>query len=251
VLANVIRLARFFLSQVLNPFFSISGNSRATELALASTNEASMKPHRSPHNLRLVFLLVAALVSNQASAHGGVAFEDDLCVINIDFLQAHFTVFQPETRESDEFCEDIPDVSRSVFVMEYLHSLLPEMLIDFRIVRDVNEVGRYATLDDVLAIDDLEAATVYYEPPRIEPGGFYTASHEFDSKGTYIGVVTADHPTEDRYYTAVFYFQVGGADLGTLPLFLVLLVILQGGYWLSNGGWARRKQRLAARNPNA
>lgn len=205
-----------------------------------------MNLQQSRRILHLLLMLGALLSGQYASAHGGVAFEDDLCVINIDFLQAHFTVFQPETRESDEFCEDIPDVSRSVFVMEYLHSLLPEMYIDFRIVRDVNEVGRYATLEDVLAIEDLEAATVYYEPPRIEPGGFYTASYEFDAKGTYIGVVTADHPTEDRYYTAVFYFQVGGPDLGTLPLFFLLLVILQTGYWLSNGGWERRKQRLAA-----
>ena len=205
-----------------------------------------MNFHKPRNVLQVLFLFASLLSSQYASAHGGVAFENDLCVINIDFLQAHFTVFQPETRESDEFCEDIPDVSRSVFVMEYLHSLLPEMYIDFRIIRDVNEVGKYATLEDVLAIEDLEAATVYYEPPRIEPGGFYTASYEFDAKGTYIGVVTADHPTEDRYYTAVFYFQVGGPDLGTLPLFLLLLVLLQTGYWLSNGGWARRKQRLAA-----
>ena len=207
-----------------------------------------MSLHKSRYTLKILILFVSFLSSLNAAAHGGVAFEDDLCVINIDFLQAHFTVFQPETRESDEFCEDIPDVARSVFVMEYLHSLLPEMAIDFRIIRDINEVGRYATLDDVLAIDDLEAATVYYEPPRIEPGGFYTASYEFDAEGTYIGVVTADHPTEDRYYTAVFYFQVGGADYGTLPLFLALLLLLQTGYWLSNGGWERRKQRLAAKN---
>ncbi len=207
-----------------------------------------MSLHKSRYTLQILILIVSFLSSQNAAAHGGVAFEDDLCVINIDFLQAHFTVFQPETRESDEFCEDIPDVARSVFVMEYLHSLLPEMAIDFRIIRDINEVGRYATLDDVLAIDDLEAATVYYEPPRIEPGGFYTASYEFDAEGTYIGVVTADHPTEDRYYTAVFYFQVGGADYGTLPLFLALLLLLQTGYWLSNGGWERRKQRLAAKN---
>ena len=207
-----------------------------------------MSLHKSRYTLKILILFVSFLSSQNAAAHGGVAFEDDLCVINIDFLQAHFTVFQPETRESDEFCEDIPDVARSVFVMEYLHSLLPEMAIDFRIIRDINEVGRYATLDDVLAIDDLEAATVYYEPPRIEPGGFYTASYEFDAEGTYIGVVTADHPTEDRYYTAVFYFQVGGADYGTLPLFLALLLVLQTGYWLSNGGWERRKQRLAAKN---
>ncbi len=202
-------------------------------------------------SLSLVLLLSSCLSVQYASAHGGVAFEDDLCVININFLQAHFTVFQPETRESDEFCEDIPDVSRSVFVMEYLHSLLPEMLIDFRIVRDINNVGKYATLEDVLAIDNLEAATVYYEEPRIEPGGFYAASYEFHTRGTYIGVVTAEHPVEDRYYTAVFYFQVGGPDLGTIPLFIALLLLLQTGYWLSNGGWARRKQRLASRNQSA
>ena len=210
-----------------------------------------MSLHKSRYTLQILILIVSFLSSQNAAAHGGVAFEDDLCVINIDFLQAHFTVFQPETRESDEFCEDIPDVARSVFVMEYLHSLLPEMAIDFRIIRDINEVGKYATLDDVLAIDDLEAATVYYEPPRIEPGGFYTASYEFDAEGTYIGVVTADHPTEDRYYTAVFYFQVGGPDYGTLPLFLALLLVLQTGYWLSNGGWERRKQRLAVKNQSS
>ncbi|MBL6904458.1 MAG: hypothetical protein ISR27_02915, partial [Pseudomonadales bacterium] len=115
-----------------------------------------MSLHKSRYTLKILILFVSFLSSQNAAAHGGVAFEDDLCVINIDFLQAHFTVFQPETRESDEFCEDIPDVARSVFVMEYLHSLLPEMAIDFRIIRDINEVGRYATLDDVLAIDDLE-----------------------------------------------------------------------------------------------
>ncbi len=210
-----------------------------------------MNIHSPRRTLQLVLLLVWSLSAQYAGAHGGVAFEDDLCVINIDFLRAHFTVFQPETRESDEFCEDIPDVSRAVFVMEYLHSLLPEMLVDFRIIRDINDVGKYATLEDVLAIDDLEAATVYYEAPRIEPGGFYTASHEFDIKGTYIGVVTAEHPVEDRYYTAVFYFQVGGADLGTIPLFIALLLLLQTSYWLSNGGWTRYRQRSAQRNKAA
>jgi hypothetical protein len=207
----------------------------------------TMKIHSTRRILQAVFLMASLLSSQYAGAHGGVVFGDDLCAINIDFLQAHFTVFQPETRASEEFCEDIPDVARSVFVMEYLHNLLPEMLVDFRIIRDVNDVGVYATLDDVLAIEDLEAATVYYEPPRIEPGGFYTASYEFEDKGTYIGVVTADHPSQDRYYTSVFYFRVGGPDYGSLPLFAALLLVLQTAYWLSNGGWARRKLRLAAK----
>lgn len=189
-------------------------------------------------------LLLGLLFSAQAAGHGGVAFEDDLCVINIDFMQAHFTVFQPETSESTEYCEDIPNVTRSVFVMEYLHDLLTEMVLDFRIVRDVNEVGRFASWDDIEAIDDLEAATVFYEAARMEEGGFYRTSYEFLEKGTYIGVVTAEHPTEDRNYNAVFYFRVGGRDWGTIPIFLALGILLQLGYWASNGGWQRMQERI-------
>jgi hypothetical protein len=199
---------------------------------------------RKPAMARNLFLAaILAVLPGLSFAHGGVAFDGDNCVININFLTAHFTVFQPEGSGAEEYCEDIPDVTRSVFVMEYLHDLLEELEIDFRIIKDVNEVGRYATWNDVLAITDLEAATVYYEPPRIEQGGFYTASYEFQEKGTYIGIVTTQSPTEDRDYNAVFYFQVGGADFGTLPMFAGILVLLQLGYWVSNGGWADFKQR--------
>ena len=95
----------------------------------------------------------------------------------------------------------------------------------------------------MLDIVDLDAATVYYEEPRVEQGGFYTASYTFEDKGTYIGIVNAAHPIEDRDYNAVFYFQVGGMDWGTLPLFAGLLLLFQLGYWFSNGGWERRKLR--------
>ena len=77
-----------------------------------------------------------------------MAFQEDQCVITVDFMQAHFTVFQPETRESEEFCEDIPDVTQSIFVMEYLHESLREMDVDFRIIRDVTNIGRFAGWSD-------------------------------------------------------------------------------------------------------
>ena len=197
--------------------------------------------------LATLLALAVAVLSNAASGHGSVEFSEDLCVVNVNFLQAHFTVFQPETRESEEFCENIPDVARSVFVMEYLHELLAEMRIDFRIIEDVNEIGRYARWRDIEAIEDLEAVTVFYESPRVEPGGFYTSSYDFAHRGTYIGIVTAEHPTEDRNYNAVFYFRVGGPDLGSIPLFVALLILLQAGYWYSSGGYTRLKARLAAR----
>lgn len=188
-------------------------------------------------------LLLLCVLPGVARGHGGVAFAEDQCVINIDFLQAHFTVFQPETRGNEEFCEAIPDVARSVFVMEYLHQLLSEMAVDFRIVRDVNGVGRFASWDDVRAIADLEAATVFYQAPAIEDGGFYRTSYEFTERGDYIGVVTAQHPTEDRLYNAVFFFRVGGFNPGTLPLFIGLLIVLQFGYWYSTGGFARWREK--------
>ncbi|MDP6535058.1 MAG: hypothetical protein QGG02_01730 [Gammaproteobacteria bacterium] len=191
----------------------------------------------------VIQLLVIGSVSSQAIAHGSVGMEDDRCLISINFMQAHFTVFQPESRDNEEFCEDIPDVSRSVFVMEYLHDLLRDMRIDFRIIRDLNSIGQFASWEDIEAIEDLEAVTVYYERQRIESGGFYTASYEIDSPGSYLGIVTAEHPTEDRNYNAVFYFQVGGADLGTIPIFIALLLLLQGGYWLSNGGYQKLRAR--------
>lgn len=202
---------------------------------------STFNSHSSKSWLSLFLLLAVAivLVPNRLYAHGSVAFEDDRCLISIDFMQAHFTVFQPETEGSDEFCESIPGVTRSVFVMEYLHTLLNEMEIDFRIVRDTNNVGRYATWEDIEAIEDLNAATVFYQPARIEEGGFFQTSYDFTERGSYIGVVTADHPTEDREYNAVFYFRVGGRPLGSLPIFLALLIALQLGYWVSSGGYRR------------
>lgn len=186
--------------------------------------------------------LLAAGQAGPANAHGSVALEDDLCVIDIDFLTAHFTIFQPETRGADEFCEDIPGVARSVFIMEYLHDLLQEMRVDFRIIRDETGIGRFADRDDILAMGDLEPLTVYYQEPSIEPSGYYRAGHEFAERGSYIGIVTASHPTEARDYQAVFYFQVG-RDWGSFPLFIALIVLAQLGYWAANGGWRKFRKR--------
>jgi hypothetical protein len=116
----------------------------------------------SARKLMLIFSCTFALLnSNSSFSHGGVAFEEDLCVITINFMQAHFTVFQPEVSQNEEFCEDIPSATTSVFVMEYLHNLLQEMYIDFRIVRDINNVGQYASWEDIEELDDLEAATIF------------------------------------------------------------------------------------------
>src|SRR5690606_41365154 len=92
----------------------------------------------------LIVTLLCMLPSTQAVAHGGVAFEDDRCIINIGFLTAHFTIYQPRSRRSAEFCGDIPALGETVFVMAYLHDFLQQMPADFRLIRDEQDLAIYA-----------------------------------------------------------------------------------------------------------
>ena len=192
--------------------------------------------------LTVVALLLAAcwlgFSSPPLRAHGGVVLEEDICVIKMGFLSAHFTIYQPETRASEEFCEDIPDVTQTVFVMEYLHSSLKEMPLDFRIIRDVTGVGVFAQWEDIAAVEDLDAATVFYEPAAVRDEAVFTVEHRFDEPGWYIGIVTTTYPDTGRTYETVFPFEVG-TNWGYLPLFLLLGVAAQLVYLVSTGTAAR------------
>ncbi len=127
---------------------------------------------------RWFVLAVFCLVPILAQSHGGVVEEEDLCVIKVNYLRGHFKIYQPLTSGHREYCEDLPDATESVFVMEYLHDSLGEAAVDFRIIRDVTGKGRFARWDDVQAIDNLEAATVFYQPPLIDPD-VLTVIHDF------------------------------------------------------------------------
>lgn len=199
---------------------------------------------RFSHLLFFAILLQLGAVSGVYS-HGGVAFEEDQCVINIDFLTAHFTIYQPEVSSSEEFCENIPSVSQTIFVMEYLHDFLREMPLDFRIIRDEQDFGIYARWEDVQTIPDLDAVTAFYEPAQTRPQGELTVEYAFEEKGRYIGIVTATHPREPILYHAVFYFQVGGPDYGSFPLFIAIAIALQGVYWVGSGGFSRWRNKRA------
>jgi len=192
--------------------------------------------------LASIAVLIAAcwlgLSSPPARGHGGVVLEEDICVIKMGFLSAHFTIYQPETRASEEFCEDIPDVTQTIFVMEYLHSSLKEMPLDFRIIRDVTGVGVFARSEDVAAIEDLDAATIFYEPPAVRNEAVFTVEHRFDEPGWYIGIVTTTYPDTGRTYETVFPFEVG-TNWGLLPLFLLLGIGAQAAYLVSTGTAAR------------
>tara|TARA_R110002074_G_scaffold57232_1_gene140864 strand:- start:45042 stop:45659 length:618 start_codon:yes stop_codon:yes gene_type:complete len=179
----------------------------------------------------LLFSLSLMAWSQYVIAHGGVGMEDDKCVITIGFLQAHFIGYQQTDDGSQEFCEDIPEVANSIFVIDYQHDYLKEMLVDFRILKDVNEIGKFAQWDDVTAIDNIEQQTIFYLPATIHADGALKANYDFKQAGGYIGVVTARHPEKEETYRAVFYFHVGGFDYGYIPFFIALLILAQLIFW--------------------
>jgi len=186
---------------------------------------------------------VLLVTGSELWAHGGVVAEDDLCVIEIGIFRAHFTVYQPETRASKEFCEDIPDVGQAVFVLDYMHDSLKEVPVDFRIIRDVNERTTYASWEDIEGMDDLESATVFYQPAGIYADASLTVEHTFTEKGWYTGIVTTRHPTRDLAYQAVFGFHVGRKNIGVWPFMVLIILAIQAQYWVSGGGLKRWKEK--------
>ena len=179
-----------------------------------------------------LFLLVAAF--QEASAHGGVVEEDDICVIKVNYLRAHFKIYQPQVSGHEQFCEDLPNAGESVFVMEYMHDALQSMPVDFRIIRDVTGKGRFARIEDVEAIDDLDAVTVFYQAAIVEPD-VYTVNHNFAEEGDFIGIVSARHPETNKIYAAVFPFEVGFTGLGYWPFIIGLLILIQIQYLVMSG----------------
>lgn len=188
---------------------------------------------------KLIGLAIFFVLPGNALAHGGVVDDGDLCLINIGYLQAHFKIYVPEETRHEDYCEDIPVRGESVFVMEYVHDGLSEAAIDFRIIRNVTGKGTFANLDDIEAIDDLEAVTIRYEPPMIVPDVF-TMLQSFEEDGEYIGIVSARRTDTQKVYTAVFPFEVGYTGIGYWPVFLVGLLLLQLNYWYLSRRRARK-----------
>lgn len=189
--------------------------------------------HRFGSCCLLIFLIVALLPQN-AAAHGGVVEEDDLCVIKVNYLRAHFKVYQPGVAGHTQYCEDLPVAAETVFVMEYQHDLLSEMLVDFRIIRDVTGKGRFARIDDVNAISNIDSVTIHYQAPVVEPN-VYLVNYAFEEEGDYIGIVSATHPDTGKVYAAVFPFEVGFTGLGYWPAFIGLLILIQFQYLYMSG----------------
>lgn len=125
------------------------------------------------------------------------------------FQSAHLTIYQPRTQGNEPFCDTVPGAANTVFVLDYLHDSLNRVPVELRIIEDATGKGRFARWKDVEALSDIEAHTVFHEPPAIHADGSYQAEHGFREEGEYLILVTSRHPTKDLVYHGVSPLTVG------------------------------------------
>jgi len=176
--------------------------------------------------LSVFIFLLSFFFTSQAWSHGGVSVDDDVCIAKIGPYKAHFTGYQPEARATQEFCEDIPVVGSAIFVLDFISDDLRTMSTDFRVIKDVNEIGNKAVLEDLGSAQDIENATIFYQKGILYPRGTVNAEYKFTEKGRYIGIIKSIHPDSGREYTSVFPFQVGLVNyMRYVSVFLMIIVI--------------------------
>ncbi len=144
---------------------------------------------------------------NNSYAHGGVEIQGNKCFLTVGSYKMLFTGYQPKTA-GEEFCDDIPIAGRTIIVLDFIDPILRTMVIDYRVLKDVNEIGVKATLEDVGNIHDLNEATVFYIPPEQYQRGTFMLNRNFEA-GQYIGVLSVRHPESGDVETSVFPFSVG------------------------------------------
>lgn len=190
---------------------------------------------------RNVLFIALMTFSNLLFAHGGVSMEDDMCFIKVGEYKAHFTGYQPKLRATQEFCEDIPEVSNAIFVIDFMDKALRHIPVSFRIIKDANQIGNNAKLEDLGGEKGIEEATLYYSEPALYPTGTLNFPYEFSEEGKYIGIFTL-HPEDGaEAVNSVFPFSVGIKNYTGyyIRIALVVLITLLG-YWLSSKFYGKK-----------
>tara|TARA_B110000196_G_C21093100_1_gene638598 strand:- start:295 stop:930 length:636 start_codon:yes stop_codon:yes gene_type:complete len=198
----------------------------------------------APRSILIIagLLLTVSMLPRQAAAHGSVSPDSDLCIIQIGYYRAHFKIYLPSEKGHQEYCEDIPQTGSATFIMEYLHSGLGDVAIDFRVIENVTGKGVFTVLEDIQEIECIDDVTLFHHPASIQPDVF-TYLHPFNKQGEFVGIVTVRQPETDEIYTAVFPFEVGFAGVPVWAWFILGAVILQINFLWMNGNLARWRDK--------
>ena len=180
------------------------------------------------HGAHLFLALCSLCYGSFLHAHGGVSIQGNKCILSVGAYSMLFTGYQPKT-SGEEFCDDIPQSGKTIIVLDFIDPVLRSMEVDYRVIKDVNNIGITATEDDLGNSEDIAAATLIYLPPKIHDRGTFMMQHDFQ-KGNYIGLVTIKNKTTGASYTSVLPFSVDQNIIKAWHILLAILLLFVAGY---------------------
>jgi len=162
-----------------------------------------------------VFVLIMALYTSTAGAHGKVAMEDDNCMRRIGENMIHLSAYQPQVAEDGHYCTDIPKAGNAILVIDLVDPALRDMPIGIKLIK-----GSKAD----------EGETVAHIRPAVYQDGVINTQSALD-QGKYLVLVTAEGvpPLNYEYHLRVEminYAQVFRASIG--PAVGLLLTAILG-----------------------
>lgn len=166
-------------------------------------------------NATMVFILIAALYTGMAGAHGKVSLEQDSCVRGAEGSKVHLSTYQPQNEPTAHYCTEIPAEGETFFVVDLIDQALRNMPVTMRIVR-----GDSATGDETVSL--LRA--------DYHPDGVLGGRVNLD-QGNYTVFITGESVPPVHYQYPLRVQQINYAKLArsaTGPLFISLLLILLG-----------------------
>lgn len=176
--------------------------------------------------------LLGMMCSMQVYAHGGLSMAEDMCKLTIGPYTMHFTGYQPESTQEQEFCEDIPNVGRTIVALDYIDEALRPMETEVRIIRDT---GSEENLDEI---------TIFHLPPKVYMNGSVTFEHDFPAEGDFVGLVTVRDGGNE--YVSRFPFAVGtGGKLSLSYIFGALLLAVAAGFFFMKNNKTKNIQKTA------
>ncbi len=155
--------------------------------------------------------------------------EVDRTVDHMKDEAANFPDPADRATQEEEFCEDIPEIGKTVVALDYINDELRPSETEVRIVRSTTShtISTRTTPQDLekLSDEDLENMTVYYLEPEVYPTASILIDHTFPEKGMFAGIVTVT--LEDQKHVSVFPFSVGeGRPIGFFSTILPGMVIV-------------------------
>lgn len=165
------------------------------------------------------FILIMALHTGVAGAHGKVAMEQDSCMRRAGTSMVHMSAYQPQIEPSAQYCTEIPNEGETFIVIDLVDKALRDMPVGLRIVKGTGDA-------DSETIKTVKAA---YHSDGVVGGKVYLEQGEYTViiKGEAVPPVEYHYPLRVKMinYSEIFQKAIGPT--------IALLVLIFVGYKLT------------------